>query len=131
MTTPTISTAWTLEAVTAWREAALADGWTQSQTYAGWPVEQRATLTRDGWIALVSADGWASVAAYGPDRCVVRVPTVYSWEALQEEQLICSECFTRGPTVRLVFATRVCPDCRTRLRLVSIFAEHNLEEPGA
>lgn len=114
---------WTIESATAWRLAALADGWTEEPTYVGQPVEQDSTLERGGFKVHLSArpparEGlrpWAGVSVWGPDGLTIPAPEVYDFAEMERHLRICGECGKEGDTVRLGFANRVCPDCWTKL----------------
>lgn len=122
------STKMTIEQVRAWVQAAIADGWKAAPTYpagpgrkGGEPVEQAATLRRDGWVAMAFArpQGWglgwneqAEITVWAPDELQVQVPLVYDWPALEDNATRCQYCGKSGKTVRISFAGRCCPPCR-------------------
>jgi|GEM_PF-3222612 len=125
---------WDLARVTAWRDAALADGWAARPTYTtvsggvGESAERACTLTRDGFTVQVvtrpagkDRQGYAtpvdaSIAAWGPDGLAIELDSpTYSMTALQRSLTRCGYCEAEGPTTRLGFAGRACPECRTVL----------------
>lgn len=120
-----------LLAVIAWRDAAVADGWTIEPTYPKTEtVDQAAKLHRDGWVALVLTRGregsphshrWyyeAQVSVWAPDSLAVRPGDVYSWEALQAATRSCNNCnATEVKTFGYSFAGRCCEACLPAMRL--------------
>ena len=114
-----------LDYVTIFRQAAVADGWTQQPTYPGSePIEQAASLEKDGWKMQVICRPTtmdrrgqpircsASIHIWGPDDLAVNVPRSYDWAELQDGLRTCSACkATNVETQRVGFAGRVCATC--------------------
>ena len=125
----------TIEDVRAWREAAIADGWSLAPMYPRHEDATRAgTLTRDGFViqAIARPAGSnirthrsggadeASLAGWGPDSLAIMVAVPYSFEALVTATRVCHSCKANDVnTFRVSFAGRVCAEClpgeRTRL----------------
>jgi hypothetical protein len=125
-----------IEQVRAWRDAAIADGWTAQPTYPHTePVESAATLQRDGWLAMIftrdrgpkearepRTRGYARfeahVSVWAPDSMAIHeVPKVYSWDALQAGQRTCGYCqATDVDTSHVGFAGRCCAVCLPTVR---------------
>lgn len=108
----------------AWRDAAIADGWSIEPTYgASEPVERAARLRREGFSAQILTrlpvegdrnqqytDG--SVHLWGPDGLAVNPGRTYDWAKLNAGLTTCSACkATDVPTERVGFAGRVCAAC--------------------
>lgn len=114
--------------IEAWRLAALADGWQQVPTYRGESVERAATLTKDGFKALLinrpsgperpdgsGFTGEVQLNVWGPDGLAVLVPKVYDFAALTENLQRCEFCQqVVEKTVRIGWAGRACPPCREK-----------------
>jgi hypothetical protein len=112
-----------LGAATAWREAAMADGWTGEPTYPSHePIESAAKLTHpDGFTAQILTRTHAagsrykfsvSVHVWGPDGLTVEPPDVYEMTAIRMNARKC--CFCAKPdcaTTRVGFAGRACLAC--------------------
>lgn len=109
-----------LEVVRTWRDAAVADGWEETDMDND-PRRRRSKLTRDGFVAhTVTRDNSdkpgakheAKVSVWGPDSLAVSVPTIYSFDALVANTRRCSSCRKRDvETHRVGFAGRVCVEC--------------------
>ena len=113
----------------AWRAALVADGFTLEPTYGNSePIERACTgRTADGWVVMMIArpagepsyqrgparrrPEW-SINAWAPDTLAVNVPDAVDVAALRANVDKCGYCRKRGPTVRLGFAGRACPECR-------------------
>lgn len=108
-------------AVVAWRDAAIADGWEHRPTYGDHEAEDRACkLTRDGFVVQVLTRRHvkanrryeAQVSAWGPDRLALRVPNIYDWQAMQDAIMRCQYCGAHPvKTQRVAFAGRACEAC--------------------
>lgn len=114
----------------AWREAAVADGWTAEPTYKHEPYERASRHTKEGFICTILArvnDGGlheASVSIWGPDRLVVKAPIVYDWQTIKDGLRRCGYCHaTDVDTERVSFAGRCCAKCRPAVSA-------KLEQPG-
>lgn len=116
-----------VEAVRAFVQAAVADGWSIEPTYPTHEsVESAARLKRDGYVLMVlSRDRGetsryryeAKVSGWGPDGLSIRVPKTYSWDAITSEPTTCRHCGATGvETFRYSFAGRACPVCVPGLR---------------
>lgn len=116
-----------LDAANAYREAAIADGWSCTATYGNEPVERAASLVKGGfkmgilardrrgepskWKAEVSIDIW------GPDGLVVKPPDEYDWAKIQAGVRTCNSCgATNVDTQRYSFAGRCCAKCLPEMR---------------
>lgn len=120
-----------VERARAWRDAAVADGWSIEPTYQTEPVERAARLSRDGFSAQIitrtpeEGHRWrttyeGSVHIWGPDSLAVKAPHPYSWERLTAGLRTCHDCgATDVETQRVGFAGRTCaaclPDARKRI----------------
>lgn len=131
------------KAVIAWRNAALADGWTLAATYEGIePSTSYGTISKEGgWTGHVCArvatemqsrvpwygNKWkysARVTLWGPDGLDVPAREVYDWAAIVAGLRTCAACGKKDvPTQRYSFAGRCCADCRPTMA-----AQH--EQPG-
>lgn len=127
--------------VKAWRDAAVADGWSVEPTYApqgkskGEPVESAAKLHRDGWTAsILTRDNqdkpgrkWkyeAQVSVWDPNGRGVAPGATYDWDRLREDSLRCDKCGTLVDRVHHVgFANKACADCLPAMR-------EKMEYPG-
>lgn len=116
-----------LAAVAAFRDAAAADGWEITPTYPGHePADRAATLTREGfklqvltrtiepgrkWKYEADINGWA------PDQLGIKLPRVYSWDAIKAAARHCNECGADDvDTERFYFAGRACAKCAPAAR---------------
>ena len=109
----------TLNEIVAWRDAAVADGWSITPTYNSEGIDRASTLDRDGWKALIltRSERDCDVVVWSSDRLVVTHGTIYSFEELKRNERLCSNCgSTEIATVRIGFAGRVCPTCREKLK---------------
>lgn len=115
-----------LAATQAWRDAAVADGWSVEPTYGDHePVESAAKLTRQGWVCLIltrtkeAGRKWrfeAEVSVWAPDRLRVETPAFYDFEALVAGTRVCSACKAADvETQRFSFAGRCCAACRPEM----------------
>lgn len=117
--------------VRAWRDAAIADGWTLEAMFPGHEDVDRAfKLWRDGFhvsgINRPAGDllPQAQLNAWGPDGLCLLIPIPYDWERLKTGLRRCNNCGAEDvETQRYGFAGRCCADCLPAMR-----AEH--ERPG-
>lgn len=111
-----------VEDAAAFRDAAVADGWTIRPTYDHEPQHSAASLDRDGWHMSVltrtdsdfpvGPNSVGSVSLWGPDRAHVETPDVYSMEALEKGLRECGYCDRKDvDTFQVAFASRVCAEC--------------------
>lgn len=118
-----------LERCRAWRDAAVADGWSIEPTYKNEDVNRAASLKRDGFKASVFTRIYVresgtfyecSVHVWGPDGLACTIPTTYDWPAIVASLRVCNECGASNvDTKRFSFAGRACADCLPAAR-----AEH-------
>ena len=110
------------DAVVAFRDAALADGWSIEPTYKnGEAAESYGTLFRDGFTMHAKArvkdvgEKWsyeAEIVLWGPDGLCIPTPRVYSMDTLIKSLRVCPKCKTEDvETVRYSFAGRCCKAC--------------------
>lgn len=119
--------------VIAWRDSAIADGWSCEPIYQSEPADHCARLTREGFVVSVYArptlHGGAvalngEVIGWGPDGCCVNLPERYAWEPLRPALRVCDNCGAADiDPCRYSFAGRCCAACLPKMR-----AEH--EKPG-
>jgi hypothetical protein len=122
-----------LLAAIAWRQAAVADGWSMRATFRNEGAETHATLEREGFKAHVMARRGepgspvrfrAQVLAWGPDGLCVAAGKEYDFEALRAGLATCHNCGAHPvETMRYSFAGRCCAPCLPAMR-----AKH--ERPG-
>jgi len=127
--------------VVAWRDAAVADGWTLNAVYKKEPETSYGHLSKDGFTVHACcrvteemkkrfahySSKWkyeAQINVWGPDGLAVRAPENYNWAELVAATRKCHHCGkTDVDTVRYSFAGRCCHDC-----LPAMKAQH--EQPG-
>jgi hypothetical protein len=110
--------------VCAFRDAAVADGWSIEPTYGRHEaVDRFATLRRDGFTMHAKArtkdkdwQKWkyeAEITIWGPDGMVLKPgATAYDWAAIQAAVRTCNLCgATDVDTERYGFAGRCCAGC--------------------
>lgn len=126
---------WLPSEVIAWRDAAVADGWTITPTYGREDVSRASTLARDGYKAMlltrepIPGDRWATTQEYTlnlwcPRGIDIRPPAVYDWAKIVAGTRTCSVCgATDVDTQRVAFANRACAACAPALR-------KKMETPG-
>lgn len=111
--------------VTEWRDAAIADGWSHAPTYPRHEDEGRAcTLNRDGYTAMILTrddtdrfKGVYGISLWCPRGMALAVPKQYSFETLERNRRLCSECKQLSDDIRHVaFANRVCAACEPAAR---------------
>lgn len=104
----------------AYRDAAVADGWSLRATYEHEAVERAASLERDGWVMLIISRAprddtempTSSVCIWAPDKAQIRPPLTYDFAAMTAATKVCTQCKAEGvETKRLAFASRVCAAC--------------------
>lgn len=114
-------------AAETWRDAAAADGWSMTPTYAPHEGIERAAklLHPDGYQAQIITRrrraedrhkkwaGEASVSVWGPDGLSIRSPYVYDMAAIRAATEKCHYCKAFPvKTVRVGFAGRACEACQ-------------------
>ena len=102
--------------VKAFRDAAVADGWSIRPTYEGnEPVEFAATLDRDGYtMQIITRPQYAKASIYiwGPDGLAIKTPAEYSWSEIAHGVEKCNYCGAYSvKTERVGFAGRACAKC--------------------
>jgi hypothetical protein len=106
--------------VCAFRDAAIADGWSHEPTYGNQePEESACTLKRDGWIMMVFARKQhdVSISIWAPDGLDVKAPGVYNWDEIQRGIRRCNACGAEDvKTTRYSFAGRCCEKCLPAMR---------------
>lgn len=116
----------------AWREAALADGWTIEPTYQQHePMETAFKMHRDGFLVQGLARppsatmlGTGEIHCWGPDGLAIHAGEIYDFAALQADLRICHNCAKADvDTMRYSFAGRCCAECLPEMRRVH-------EQPG-
>ncbi len=108
----------------AWRDAALADGWTSKPTYDKEAEERASTLTKDNFEAQLitrtpEPKPWNShpkhegnVNIWGPDHLAIDITLLYDWQYIVTGLRRCLNCKTENvETQRVSFAGRVCRIC--------------------
>jgi hypothetical protein len=108
-----------MEAVRAFRDAAVADGWLIDATYKTESVDRASTLQKDGYTMQVitrepqgDMNASANVHVWGPDGLSIKPPTVYSFDSLKQVSRCCQYCSAVDvETVRVGFAGRACKPC--------------------
>lgn len=120
-----------IAAALAWREAAIADGWTSKPTYGHESELTAFTLERDGFkiqgIARPCEPGTvgsAELSCWGPDRLAIPVGETYDWEAIKSAVETCGYCSAHPvKTKRVGFAGRCCDACYPEM-------QRRIETPG-
>lgn len=117
-----------LQRAIAWRDAAMADGWSIQPTYESESSERASTLHKEGWTAqILTRDNSglaplkylyeASVNVWGPDGMGIIPPDVYDWEKIKAGLTTCNSCGKPGvETHRYSFAGRCCAECLPSMR---------------
>lgn len=124
-----------MERVVAWREAAIADGWSCRATYEGHEAMERAATLDHPWgyhAMILSRDNAGKspgkfryeVGVYLWDALkfgiAIKTPRVYSLEAIQRAERTCPECGneyeSKAVMRRVAFANRCCANCYGALK---------------
>lgn len=110
-----------LNEVAAFRDAAIADGWTAKPGGSSEPLEVYAHLEKEGFkmhaMCRRNVGKWkfqTSIHIWGPDDLAVDLlGPVYNWDEIKAGLRRCSECGKQDvETQRYSFAGRCCADCR-------------------
>lgn len=127
-----------IERARAWRDAAVADGWSIEPTYPNNEGADRACrLKREGFVAQIITRETtkpeakyryeASVSVWAPDDMTIVPPDVYDWAEVRGAATACNQCgkgnLAPEDMHRYGFAGRCCTDCLPAMR-----AKH--ERPG-
>ena len=122
-----------LEAVQAYRDAAIADGWTSEPTYKDESAHRACKLHKGGFVMMVLTrehrPGGPSayevqVHLWGPDGLAIKPEAPYNWDQINEGLRVCDWCGATGVyTERVGFANRVCARCAPEAR-------RKIEVPG-
>jgi hypothetical protein len=119
------------EAADAYRDAAVANGWSIKPTYEEHePVTSAASLDKDGFHMSILARTNdlklypnvkrlydIDISIWGPDGLAINPPLHYDMEAIRKGVRICSHCGkTDVDTVRYSFAGRCCKECLPAMR---------------
>lgn len=112
-----------IDRATAWREDAMADGWSCEATYGHEPVESAFTMQREGFVAMGLARqetktmlAGGKINLWGPDGLAIEPPETYDWEAITSGLRTCANCgATDVDTQRYSFAGRCCAKCRPEM----------------
>lgn len=115
----------------AYRDAAIADGWTCEPTYKNEPMDQAARLHKDGFVIQILARpkteklrGSANVNIWGSDGLNIIPPDEYDWSAIVASLRYCGACgATDVDTTRYSFAGRCCLNCLPEMK-------RQYEKPG-
>ena len=115
-----------LEAVQAYRDAAIADGWTVEPTYAAEEIGRACRLKKSDFVMMVltreNRPGGKfayEVRAYlwGPDGLAIKPQAPHNWDQIKEGLRVCGWCGATGVhTERVGFANRVCAKCAPEAR---------------
>lgn len=111
-----------LRAAEAYRDAAVADGWSKRPTYESESIDRACTLNRDGFIMQVlTRDNsekkrkWkheAQISIWGPDGLAIPPPAEYDFAKIKALTRHCMYCKTDDvDTERVGFAGRCCAKC--------------------
>lgn len=119
------------EEVVAFRDAAVADGWSIEPTYGEHESVDRASrLKKDGFLMMiltrtpVEGDFFrhryeSEVSIWGPDGLCIAPPSKYDMEEIRRGLRICEECHaTDVETFRVSFAGRCCAKCLPAARKI-------------
>lgn len=109
------------DAVVAWRDAAIADGWSVEPYFPNHePVSSASKLRREGYIASILTrekvnSKWkfeCQMSVWGPDGLAIKVPVVYDWQKISTSQRRCNYCKAEDvETHQVGFAGRACAAC--------------------
>lgn len=123
------------EAAQAFRDAAVADGWSIKPTYGkSEDVGRVSSLERDGFKMMAMTRDhtndrhkWkyeAQISIWGPDGLAVTPPETYDFAEIRARIRRCSYCKTSNvETERVGFAGRCCAECLPEMR-------RKIEVPG-
>lgn len=123
------------DAAIAFRDAAIADGWTAEPYFPNESFDQASRLSRDGFIcSILTRDKretvgtkWkfqAKVNIWAPDGLAIAVPMVYDSAVILSSQRRCQYCKAEDvDTQRVGFAGRCCANCLPEKR-------KQIERPG-
>ena len=110
----------------AFRDAAIADGWSHKPTYNSEDESRACSLEKDGWKMMIftrtlSAAATckydASISIWAPDGLAVNVPRIYDFQKLKDGETYCKTCGSSNvKTVRYSFAGRCCEKCLPAMR---------------
>lgn len=105
----------------AWREAAIADGWSIEPIYVHEPQEHAFKLTREGFVIhglarpIPGPNDTTPVPQlniWGPDGLAIEPPLTYDGEAIKRGAETCGACGDYPvKTERVGFANRFCAKC--------------------
>lgn len=95
--------------IVAFETALVVDGWSKEVS------SNIREYKRDGLTVLVAQmQNGLDINIWGDDDMAIDPPDVYDFAELKRRMSVCSKCGAVGETVRLGFAGRVCPMCRTK-----------------
>lgn len=105
--------------VLAFRDAAMADGWSSEPTYAHEDEMRAFRLRRDGFLLQCLARpedkdsvGVGTINGWGPDGMAIDVGETYDWDAIKRSAETCQYCKAFPvKTERVAFAGRACQTC--------------------
>ncbi len=99
----------TQDTILPYLAAAVLDHWTLT---TGALSDQRCQLEREGFTLIRFPSG---LHLYGPDKLAVTVPEHYSWEAIQNNLLLCNLCHRYTNKIESYsYAGRACLDCASK-----------------
>lgn len=108
------------EAMLAYREAALADGWSLQWMEGDEKTASYSKHFKDGYCMHILSRSQgkhkykyeAKASLWCPQGIAIRAPETYDWQKIVEGTTRCHECGATGvKTVRVAFANRVCEPC--------------------
>ena len=110
-----------LLAVRAYRDAAVADGWSIRATYDGHETQERAAhLERDGYVISILSRTHTNmrwnyecmVSIWGPDKLAIHPPDMYDMALIERGMKTCHYCgLVVDVITRVAFAGRACVTC--------------------
>ena len=111
-----------VEAVTAFRLAAVKDGWTQKRLYSNETLTRAFKLTRDGYViqGIARPGPHGDLHCWGPDGLAINLPMTYPDFVFFKDMLRhCNNCGKKDvDTVRYSFAGRCCNECLPEMRRI-------------